>query len=70
MSNVIQFPMDRIPYQISTKVINFFSDKLDDELDDIILEDLSDLEIQSLDILDQAIALEKQSQRILDSFGY
>jgi hypothetical protein len=46
MSNVIQFPMDRIPYQISTKVINFFSDKLDDELDDIILEDLSDLEIQ------------------------
>jgi hypothetical protein len=25
--------------------------------------------IQSLDILDQAIALEKQSQRILDSFG-
>ena len=65
MSNIIQFPMDRI--QISTKVINFFSDKLDDELDDIILEDLSDLEIQSLDILDQAIALEKQSQRILDS---
>lgn len=59
MSNVIQFPMERI--QISTKLINFFSDRVDDQL--------SDLEAQSLDILDQAIALEKQSQRILDSFG-
>jgi hypothetical protein len=57
MSNVIQFPMERI--QISTKLINFFSDRVDDQL--------SDLEAQSLDILDQAIALEKQSQRILDS---
>ena len=57
MSNVIQFPMERI--QISTKLINFFSDRVDDQL--------IDLEAQSLDILDQAIALEKQSQRILDS---
>ena len=49
--------MERI--QISTKLINFFSDRVDDQL--------IDLEAQSLDILDQAIALEKQSQRILDS---
>ena len=49
--------MERI--QISTKLVNFFSDRVDDQL--------SDLEAQSMDILDQAIALEKQSQRILDS---
>ena len=55
MSNVIKFPMDRI--QISPTAFDFFSDRIDQQTDE--------LEAQTLDILNQAKALEEQSERIL-----
>mgnify|MGYP001574082104 CR=1 FL=1 len=55
MSNVIQFPMDRI--QLSPKAFDFFSDRVDQQS--------FELESQTLDILNQAKALEEQSERIL-----
>ena len=55
MSNVIQFPMDRI--QLSPNTNNFFFDKIQSQTDQ--------LEIHMDECLAQAIALEEQSQRIL-----
>ena len=55
MSNVIQFPMDRI--RLSPNVDDFFADKIFDQTDQ--------LEEQLNDVLSQAIALEEQSERIL-----
>lgn len=56
MSNVIQFPMDRV--RLSPTADDFFYDK--------ILTQAFDLEEESLRILEQAKAIEEQSQRVLD----
>ena len=56
MSNVIEFPMDRI--RLSPTADDFFHDK--------ILTQAFDLEEESLRILEQAKAIEEQSQRVLD----
>ena len=56
MSNVIQFPMDRV--RLSPTADDFFHDK--------ILTQAFDLEQESLQMLAQAKAIEEQSQRVLE----
>ena len=58
MSNVIEFPMDRV--RLSPTAEDFFFDALTTAVQTI------DLEIETLKILDQAKAIEEQSQRVLD----
>ena len=56
MSNVIQFPMDRV--RLSPTAEDIFYDE--------ILTQAFDLEQESLQMLAQAKAIEEQSQRVLD----
>ncbi len=58
MSNVIQFPMDRV--RLSPTPEDFFFDALTTAVQTI------DLEMETLKILDQAKAIEEQSKRVLD----
>jgi hypothetical protein len=59
MSNVIEFPMDRV--RISPTGEDFF---LDHAIR--VIQQEIDLEEESLRILEQAKAIEEQSQRVLD----
>jgi hypothetical protein len=59
MSNVIEFPMDRI--RLSPSADEFFADKIQAQT--------NQLEEQMNDILNQAIALEEQSARVLEMMG-
>ena len=55
-NNVIPFPKKKVEYSI-------------DEMHDIILQkqkELDELDVKMSDILDQAIEIEKESQRLLD----
>lgn len=56
MSNVIQFPMDRV--RLSPTAEDIFYDE--------ILTQAFDLEQESLQMLAQAKAIEEQSQRVLE----
>jgi len=56
MSNVIQFPMDRV--RLSPTAEDIFFDE--------ILQQAFDLEQESLQVLAQAKAIEEQSRRVLD----
>jgi len=58
MSNVIEFPMDRV--RISPTGEDFFFDALTTAVQTI------DLEMETLEILEQAKAIEAQSQRVLE----
>ena len=57
MSNVIQFPMDRV--RLSPTADDFFF-ALSNSIQEI------DLEMETAKILDQAKEIEEQSQRVLD----
>ena len=59
MSNVIEFPMDRV--RISPTSEDFF---LDHAIR--VIQQEIDLEEETLEILEQAKAIEAQSQRVLD----
>ena len=58
MSNIIQFPMDRV--RLSPIADEFF------DSDYAIAHQSIDLEKETLQILEQAKAIEEQSRRILD----
>ena len=58
MSNIIQFPMDRV--RLSPIADEFFDSAY------AIAHQLIDLEKETLQILEQAKAIEEQSRRILD----
>jgi hypothetical protein len=59
MSNIIEFPMDRVRLSPTTEH-DFFFDALTTAVQTI------DLEMETAKILDQAKAIEEQSQRVLD----
>jgi hypothetical protein len=64
MSNVIQFPMDRVRPVITTGT---FTTSADDFFFALSIADQEmDLEVETARILDQAKAIEEQSQRVLD----
>ena len=62
MSNVIQFPMDRVRLSPTDEdlSLDFFFDALTTAVQTI------DLEMETSKILDQAKAIEEQSKRVLD----
>ena len=59
-NNVILFPKKKVDFEVDITL---------DEMHDIIMEkqkELDDLDVRMADILDQAIKIEKESQRLLD----
>ena len=59
-NNVIPFPKKKVDFEVDITL---------DEMHDIIMEkqkELDDLDVRMADILDQAIKIEKESQRLLD----
>ena len=68
MSNIIEFPMDRVRLTSDTEdvFLNFFdADGKQWHADEIVQQSI-DLEEETERMLEQAKAIEEQSQRILD----